>query len=75
MGAVDNSIPEKWKLAIKQNSSDTKNLIIHGHHLIKGSRILILEKLTLKELYQILISSRTNKFTSVTYFEIKLNVK
>ena len=63
--------PEKWKLTIKQSSSDTKNLIAHGHHLIKGSRILILEKLTSKELHQILISSRANKVTSVTYFETK----
>ena len=54
-------MPKKWKLTIKQSSSDAKNLIIHGHHLIKGSRILILEKLTSKDLYQILISSRTNK--------------
>ena len=68
-----NSIPEKWKLTIKQSSSDAKNLIIYGHHLIKGSRILILEKLTSKELYQILISSRTNKVTSVTYFGTKFN--
>ena len=66
-----NSIPEKWKLTIKQSTSDAKNLIIHGHHLIKGSRILILEKLTSKELHQILISSRANKVTSVTYFETK----
>ena len=68
-----NSIPEKWKLSIKQSSSEAKNLIAHGHHLRKGSRILILEKLTSKELYQILISSRTNKVTSVTYFETKFN--
>ena len=68
-----NSIPEKWKLIIKQSSSNAKNLIIHGNHLIKGSRILILEKLTSTELYQILISSRTNKVTSVMYFETKFN--
>ena len=67
-----NSITEKWKLTIKQ-SSNAKNLIIHGHHLIKGSRIFILEKLTSKELYQILISSHTTKVTSVTYFETKFN--
>ena len=67
-----NSITEKWKLTIKQ-SSNAKNLIIHGHHLIKGSRILILEKLISKELYQILISNRTNTITSVTYFERKFN--
>ena len=63
-----NSIPEKWKLSIKQSSSDAKNLIIHGHHLIKGSRIVILEKLNSKELYQILISSCSNKITSVTFY-------
>ena len=56
---------------IKQSSSDPKNLIIHGHHLIQGSRILILEKLASKELYQILISSCTDKITSVTYFKTK----
>ena len=68
-----NSIPEKWKLTIERSSCDAKNLILHGHHLIKGSRILILEKLTSKELYQILISSLNNKVTSVTYFETKFN--
>ena len=57
---------------ITQSSNDAKNLI-HRRHLIKGSRILILEKLTSKELYQILISSRTNKVTSVTYFEAKFS--
>ena len=35
--------------------------------------MLILEKLTSKKLYQILISSRTDKVTSVTYFETKSN--
>ena len=68
-----NTIPGKWKLTIKQNSSDAKNLILHGHQLIKNSRILILEKLTSKELYQVLISSGTNKITSVTYFQTKFN--
>ena len=41
---------------------------------ISLSLILILEKLTSKELYQILISSRTNKVTSVRYFETKFNL-
>ena len=68
-----NSIPDKWILTIKQSSSDAKNLITHGHYLIKGSRILILEKLTSKELYQILTLSRTNRITSVTYFETILD--
>ena len=69
-----NSITEKWKFTIKQSDSDAKNLIIHGHHLMKGSKILILEKLTSKELYQILISSHANKVTSVACFETMFNV-
>ena len=73
MAVLINSVPEKWKLTIKQRISDAKNLIIHGHHLMKGSKILILEKLTSKELYQILTSSSTNKVTSVEYFQTKFN--
>ena len=38
-----NAIPEKYKLTIKQSSSDSKNLIIHSHHLIEGSGILLIE--------------------------------
>ena len=38
-----------------------KEFIIHGYHLIKGFRIQIFEKVTSKGLYQILVSSRTNK--------------
>ena len=68
-----NSIPEIWKSTIKQSCSDAKNLIIHGHHQINGSRTLILEKLISKKLYQILISSPTNIITSVTYFETMFN--
>ena len=68
-----------WKngnLPKKKRGSDAKNLIIFGHYLIKGAisyLFLILEKLTSKELYQILISSRTNKVASVTYVERMFN--
>ena len=48
---------KKWKFTIKEKSSDGKDPIIHGHHLIKASRILILEKVISKELSQVLISS------------------
>ena len=69
-----NAIPVKYKLTIKQSSSDSENLIIHSHHLIEGSGILLIENLTSKEPYQILISSRTDKIASVTYFEAKVNL-
>ena len=36
-------------------NENTANLIIHNHHLIKGSRVLALNKLTLTKIYSILI--------------------
>ena len=69
MAALNKVITEKWKFAVKQSGSDVKNLVIHGHHLMKGSRILTLKKLTPKELYQILISIPTTKIILVTYLK------
>ena len=40
------SIPERWKFIINENNENTTNLIIHDHHLIKGSRVIALDKLT-----------------------------
>ena len=48
---------------------NVSDLLIHDHHLIKGMRILTLEKLTSKELYSILITKFTNKPSSNIYFE------
>lgn len=73
MAALNKVNTEKWKFAIKQSGSDVKNLVIHGRHLMKGSRILTLKKLTPKELYQILISIRTSKIILATYFETMFN--
>ena len=44
-------------------------LIIHDHHLVKGSRVITLDKLTSTEIYSILISRAQNKPTSNTYFK------
>ena len=73
MAALNKVNTEKWKFAIKQSGSDVKNLVIHGRHLMKGSRILTLKKLTPKEPYQILISIRTSKIILATYFETMFN--
>ena len=55
------SIPERWKFIIKENYENATNLIIHDHHLIKGSRVITLDKLTPTEIYSILISKVKNK--------------
>ena len=52
---LKHAIPHKCKTIIKQNPGNVSDLLIHDHHLIKGARILPLEKLSSKELYSILI--------------------
>ena len=54
---VINAIPEMWKKSIKQTSENTSLLIVTDHDLLRGSRIIILEKLSSKELYSLLISA------------------
>ena len=61
--------PHKWKIIIKQNPGDVSNLVIQDHDLLKGTRILTLEKLSPKELYSILIIKFTNRASSNVYFE------
>ena len=46
-----------WKKSIKQTSENTSLLIVKDHDLLRGSRIIILEKLSSKELYSLLISA------------------
>ena len=43
--------------------------MIHDHHLVKGSRVIILDTLTSTEIYSILISKAQNKPFSYIYFE------
>ena len=45
------AIPEGWKSIIKGTHESTTNLIIHDHHVIKGSRILTLDKLSSTKIY------------------------
>ena len=64
-----NAIPEMWKKCIKQTSENTSLLVVKDHHLLRGSRIIILEKLSSKELYSLLISAINHQPTSQKYFD------
>ena len=64
-----NAIPEMWKKCIKQTSENTSLLVVKDHHLLRGSRIIILEKLSSKELYSLLISAIDHQPTSQKYFD------
>ena len=67
------AIPEGWKFIIKETHESTTNLIIHDHHVIKGSRILTLSKLSSTEIYSILISEFQNKPSSNFCFKNLFN--
>ena len=45
-----------WKKCIKQTSENTSLLVAKDHHLLRRSRIIVLEKLSSKELCSLLIS-------------------
>ena len=64
-----NAIPEMWEKCIKQTSENISFLVVKDHHLLRGSRIIILEKLNSKELYSLLISTIENQPTSQKYFD------
>ena len=63
------SIPQIWKIIIKEDYENATNLIIHDHHLVKGSRVITSHKLTSTEIYSILILRAQNKLFSNIYFE------
>ena len=50
-------------------NDNNENDLCQNHHVIKGARILPLDKLSSKEIYSILISNIVNKPTSNIYFE------
>ena len=60
---------QMWKTNTKQNLGNVRNLLIQDHHLIKGARILTLEKLSSEELYSMLITKFIDKPSSNVYFE------
>ena len=59
------------KKILKENQSDSSNLVLLDHQLLKNNRTLGIEKMNSKEIYSINISSKVNILTSRTYFEKK----
>ena len=63
-----NAVPEIWKKFIKQTSQNSF-LVVKNHHLLRGSRIIILEKLSCEELYSLFNSGIYHQPTSQKYFD------
>ena len=53
----------------RKTSENTSLLVVKDHHLLRGSRIIILKNLSSKELYSLLISSINYQPTSQKYFD------
>ena len=51
--ATINRLYSRWKIIVKEYYENAINLIIHDHHLVKGSRVITLDKLTSNEIYSI----------------------
>ena len=66
---LKHAIPPGWKKIIFDYNDINENDLCQNHHVIKGARILPLDKLSSKEIYSILISSNVSKPTSNIYFE------
>ena len=66
---LNDSVREKWNSIIKKNYKNAANLITHDHHLIKGSTVITLDKLTSAVVYSLLISKVQNKPSSNICFE------
>ena len=66
---IINSIPKTWKKILKENQSDSSNLVLLDHQLLKNNRTLEIEKMNSNEIYSINMSSKVDILTSRTYFE------
>ena len=62
-------IPLIWKQKLNDSrKNDEKMYVVQGHHLIKNTRVIVLEKLTAREIYSVLILWSGNTPTSQKYF-------
>ena len=70
-----NAIPSNWKNKLRLSDTNSQNLILLDHHLVKSNSLFSIEKLESGELYWIINSSRNNRPTSQIYFEKKFDSK
>ena len=61
--------PLIWKQKINDGEKNVeKNYVVQDHHLIKSTRVIVLDKLTAREIYSVLLRSSDNTPTSQKYF-------
>ena len=63
--------PKPGKKNTQRKSSDSSNLVLLDHQLLKNNCTLLIEKMNSKEIYSFIISTKVNIPTSRIYFEKK----
>ena len=56
-----NAIQSVWKNNLKHSNTNSQNLILVDHHLVKSNSLFSIEKADSRELYCIINYSRNNK--------------
>ena len=55
------AIPLIWKQKMNDSEKNVeKNYVVQDHHLIKNTRVIVLDKLTAREIYSVLLLSSGN---------------
>ena len=63
------AIPLIWKQKINDSEKNVeKKYVVQDHHLIKNTRVIVLEKVTAREICSVLVLSSGNTPTSQKYF-------
>ena len=63
------AIPLIWKPKINDSEKNVeKKYVVQDHHLIKNTRVIVLEKVTAREICSVLVLSSGNTPTSQKYF-------
>ena len=64
------AIPLIWKQKMKNSEKNVEtNYVVQDHHPIKTARVIVLHKLTARELYSVLLLSSGNIPTSQKYYD------
>ena len=62
-------IPLIWKQKINDSEKNVeKSDVVQDHHLMKNTRVIVLDKLTARKIYSVLLLSSGNIPTSQKYF-------
>ena len=66
---ITDALPKPWKDIILKDKGNAKSLVIFDHHIVRNTQIHSLNKLTINELYLILVEANTLRPTAQDYFE------